>query len=322
MADIRVVCPCCGVALRAKEQLAGQTIRCPKCVSLVPIKPAEDDYALPVEANYEAVPLEEHNVGRVCPKCANSLKPGGKLCSQCGWHLELEAYFEDLKDDNMIVREEPKTKWETWFADQLHENSRPQDVLNFSAIAGAVLTIITLAAVHLRFGMAGMLIIPLLIGAWIAWHRVMQLIGLLNDPTRKRILAKEEAERKNKAEAANSPPAAEAAVATATVASKTKPATGGKPASTKPLSFDLPEADLSGQTKPQPSTKPKPKAASAQPQRKKVRPGSAGQPSATAGTKPQPASKPAVPAKPAAKPAAEAPAKPKPSEDDWLNDLL
>ncbi|TWT31830.1 hypothetical protein [Blastopirellula retiformator] len=313
MADIRVVCPCCGVSLRAKEQLAGQTIRCPQCVSLVPIKPPEEGYAQPVEANYEAVPLEEQNVGRVCPKCANSLKPGGKLCSQCGWHLELEAYFEDLKDDNMVVREEPKTKWESWFADQLHENSRPQDVLNFSAIAGAVVTIITLAAAHLRFGMAGMLIIPLLIGVWIAWYRVMQLIGLLNDPTRKRILAKEDAERKTKETAPASAPMTPAATATA-AATTAKPTTGGKPAATKPLSFDLPDADLPGQAKPKP--------ASAQPQRKPVRPDLASKPTVAAGSKPKPAPKPAAPARPASKPVAEAPAKPKPSDDDWLNDLL
>ncbi|WP_261360171.1 zinc ribbon domain-containing protein [Blastopirellula sediminis] len=316
MTDIRVVCPCCGVPLRAKAQLAGQTIRCPKCVSLVPIKAPEDDFAQPVEANYDAVPLEENNVGRVCPKCASSLKPGGKLCKQCGWHLELEACFEDLKEENLIVRDEPKTKWEAWFESQLHENTRPRDVLNFSAIVGVVMSIIFLAGAHLRFGMWGLLLSPLLIVAWIAWYRFMQLIGLLHDPTRQRILEKERAERAANPTPSSPAPTAEVAVA-APASGKTPQPSGGKPPSTSPLSFDLPDAELPGQSKPT----PKPKSEPPKPQRKVIRPAASGQPATTtAGSKPKP--KPAAPAAPAPNPTPETPAKPKPSDDDWLNDLL
>lgn len=322
MADIRVVCPCCGVSLRAKEQLAGQTIRCPKCVSLVPIKAADGEFAQLVETNYEAVPLEEDNVGRVCPKCSTSLKPGGKLCKNCGWHLDLETYFEDLKDDNLIVHEEPKTKWETWFENQLHESSRPRDVLNFSAIAGGIASVILLAVAHFRFGFWGVAFMFLvLIGGWIGWYRIMQLIGLLHDPTRKRILAKEKAQREATPETPSSAPAEPAAVRPAQVK---RPTFSGKPKGTpQPLSFDLPDAEVAAEakTKPQPAPKKQTpaKPAAAAPERKVVRPASTNQP-ATAAAKPQP--KPAAPAPAPPKPAPEAPAKPKASDDDWLDDLL
>lgn len=317
MADIRVVCPCCGVSLRAKEQLAGQTIRCPKCVSLVPIKAADGDFATVVEANYEAVPLEEDNVGRVCPKCSTSLKPGGKLCKNCGWHLDLEAYFEDLKDENLIVREEPKTKWETWFENQLHETSRPRDVLNYSAIGGGVATIFLLAVAQIRFGFGGLaLMVLLLIGGWVGWYRIMQLIGLLHDPTRNRILAKEQGEREVSSATPSSAPAEPTAARPAQVK---RPSFGSKPGSAlPPLSLDLPDADEPAEAK------PKSTPAAAKPERKVVRPAATGQPAtAAAGSPPKPAASSQPPtAKPAAQPAAEAPAKPKASDDDWLNDLL
>lgn len=342
MTDIRVVCPCCGVLLRAKPQLAGTTIRCPKCVSLVPVKPPEDeDFAQPVEASYDAIPLEEDNVGRLCPKCANSLKPGAKFCQQCGWHLYLETYFEDLKAENLVVREVPTTKWEAWFASQLHESSNPRDVLFYSAIGGVVLTIIFLAVAHFRLGLWALLTLPLLVVAWIGWYRVMQLIGLLHDPTRKRLLAKEQVLRETAA--APSAAATTAAAARASVpvlaTSPGKNAAPGKHKaanSTGTVDFDLPDAELPG------ASKPKPKTAAAAPASKVERPvqSAAATTQATApnGNVPRsksplpaqsdsapasaPKPKPASPAPPAIKPAAEKPQKPKSMDDDWLSDLL
>ncbi|UUO08380.1 hypothetical protein M4951_08700 [Blastopirellula sp. J2-11] len=336
MSDIRVVCPCCGVSLRAKAQLAGQTIRCPKCVSLVPIKGSEDeDFAQPVEASYDAVPLEEDNVGRLCPKCSNSLRPSAKLCQQCGWHLELETYFEDLKAENLIVREEPKTKWEAWFESQLHESTRPRDVLNYSAIGGVVLTIIFLAVAHFRLGAWALLTLPLLVVVWIGWYRIMQLIGLLHDPTRKRQLAKAQVQR----ETASAPVAAVAATApvkTRAAVQSGAPVKSNSANSTGPLDFDLPDAEIPSESKSKPKSKSTTPAAA--PQRKVVRPGQANETSNQSTTsnvksapaqrpaksepKPQKERKPASPAPPAAKPVAEKPQKPKAADDDWLSDLL
>ncbi|EAQ81198.1 hypothetical protein DSM3645_21542 [Blastopirellula marina DSM 3645] len=310
--------------------MAGQTIRCPKCVSLVPIKGSEeDDFAQPVEAAYDAVPLEEDNVGRICPKCSHSLRPSAKLCQQCGWHLELETYFEDLKAENLIVREEPKTKWEAWFADQLHESTRPRDVLNYSAIGGVVLTIIFLAVAHFRMGAWALLTLPLLVAVWIGWYRIMQLVGLLHDPTRKRQLAKEQAERETAA-AAVTPVKSSAGVRSGAPVSGA-PVKSNAASSTGPLNFDLPDAELPSESK----SPPKPRPTTTTPQRKVVRPGSTSAPTAASSGKSSPAArpaksepmpqqdrKPASPAPPAAKPVVEKPQKPKAADDDWLSDLL
>ncbi|MFI4876179.1 MAG: hypothetical protein ACIALR_12600 [Blastopirellula sp. JB062] len=323
MSEIRVLCPCCGVTLRANPQLAGQTIRCPKCVSLVQVKGAEDDFAQPVEASYETVPLEEDNVGRACPKCANPLRPSAKLCQHCGWHLVLETYFEDLKAENLVVRETPKTKWETWFAAQLHESSRPRDVLVFSAGGGIVATIIFLAVAHFRMGAWALLTLPLLIGLWLGWYRVMQLIGLLHDPTRKRLLAKEEAERK--AAAASAPPE-EAPASDKTVSKKpTRSATE--------LDLDLPAGEIAGQAKPQrPAVQTKKTVRPVRENRSPAETNAASKSQSAAPGKSAkeknapPAPSPKSPAQPShAKPSqtqSSQPAPPKASDDDWLNELL
>ena len=56
---IRVICPKCGSKLNAKEELAGQTRKCPKCREPVLIAPAEPEAEAPAASPAEAPAVAE-----------------------------------------------------------------------------------------------------------------------------------------------------------------------------------------------------------------------------------------------------------------------
>jgi len=76
MANIELICPGCGQALEAPEEMAGETVACPACEAPIQI-PAEDPTAF------------DEGDASACPECGSDLEDGAVLCVACGYHLGL-----------------------------------------------------------------------------------------------------------------------------------------------------------------------------------------------------------------------------------------
>jgi len=88
----------CGQGFRVKDELAGKAIKCPKCGAAIRVgqpaaatagsRPAASDAS---DRGGVADLLAEEGIqrraGPVCPACFKELKPGAKLCTQCGYDL-------------------------------------------------------------------------------------------------------------------------------------------------------------------------------------------------------------------------------------------
>lgn len=119
---IKVACKC-GQAFSVKDELAGKTLKCPKCqqplaipasaapspakgatpvASGAPARPAAAAKGAPVAANpmaglFEEAGFKEHQ-GPRCPQCAEPLKqPTAVLCTHCGFHLQSGQKIEAAK---------------------------------------------------------------------------------------------------------------------------------------------------------------------------------------------------------------------------------
>lgn len=105
---IKVTCSC-GQALNAKDELAGKTVRCPKCKQplTIPNPKAEapaaksawgsqgpDPFAVGAggleglfdEEGFTAAPK---HAGPVCPSCGAAMEPNAMICIECGFNLQL-----------------------------------------------------------------------------------------------------------------------------------------------------------------------------------------------------------------------------------------
>ncbi|PHR86890.1 MAG: hypothetical protein COA78_37600, partial [Blastopirellula sp.] len=195
MSKIKVSCPCCGVSLNADANLAGSTVRCPKCVSPVLIKrpKAESDLAQPVEASYETrVTDEDLETEKACPMCTHVLQKQENLCPKCGYHLVLETYFEDLAEENLQRRDPPKTKAEAWFESQLYDYTGADEVKLFSIIFLVFISLFLVVIGTVKFGGYSFFFsFPTIGGMWFVWYKAMQIFGVLPDPNRERRLQKE-----------------------------------------------------------------------------------------------------------------------------------
>lgn len=192
---IRVTCPCCGAAIKAEERLAGQTIRCPKCLSIARVKSARpDDLAQAVEPNYSPQPHDDDQPRATdCPKCGNHLAAAEYLCKKCGYHIKLEAFFEDLTTESLAKGSEPKTKGERWLEGQLHELATPRDFMIISAACGLFLCLLVVLTARILVGPLPGTIAGVVMSAGIAlaWYVLMQYLGVMNDPKREIRLARE-----------------------------------------------------------------------------------------------------------------------------------
>lgn len=89
---IKVACHC-GASFSAKEQLAGQTLLCPKCSQplTIPTPGAAASQRVATAGSitdlFDEVGLKEHQGAR-CPQCHGPLKPNAVLCTNCGFHLQ------------------------------------------------------------------------------------------------------------------------------------------------------------------------------------------------------------------------------------------
>lgn len=119
---IKVSCSC-GQSFKAKDELGGKKVRCPKCQNPLTIPaaaiatPQLDDFALaPAEDVPKYNPLEdllaeegvkEATSGPTCPSCGEGISPTAILCVQCGFNLTTGekismSEFDDDDDDEAI----------------------------------------------------------------------------------------------------------------------------------------------------------------------------------------------------------------------------
>lgn len=201
---IRITCPCCGVGINAEERLIGQMVRCPKCLSITKVlrpKSDDDDLAPVIEPSYETKVYEDQRPQPTdCPKCGKVIPAEQYLCKGCGWHLKLEAYFEDLTEEVLAKDSEPKTKMEKWLEEQLHELATPRDLLIASGLCAAFLGFVFVVVGRILFGVLGGTIVGLMLAAGLAfgWFVLMQRLGALNDPKREERLQRERMQQRAK----------------------------------------------------------------------------------------------------------------------------
>ena len=307
---IRVTCPCCGAAIKAEERLAGQTIRCPKCLSIARVQSSRpEDFAQAVEPNYAPQPHDDDKPKETdCPKCGNHLAAGELLCKKCGYHTKLEAFFEDLTTESLAKGTEPKTKGERWLESQLHERATPRDFLIISAACGLFLCFVVILTARILAGPLAGTIAGLVMSAGIAlaWYVLMQQLGVMNDPKREIRLAREASK---KLETVPRQPG-KGRVVQEKAASPLPTASSKKPSKLELPEYDVDDIDLFDDAPP----KKRKKVAPAKPAAAPAKPAKAAKAAPAASSSPVP-SRSVTP-----KPAASKPHTP--TDDDWLNDLL
>jgi hypothetical protein len=121
---IKVTCAC-GQSFAAKDELAGRTVKCPKCsrplaipatgatgsvpappapaspqqsATAASVTPAPATSAYPSGDLFDEVGLASTPVGAApCPGCRAPLQPGAILCVQCGYNLKLGRKMEMMR---------------------------------------------------------------------------------------------------------------------------------------------------------------------------------------------------------------------------------
>jgi hypothetical protein len=117
---ISVACSC-GQKITAKNELAGKTVKCPKCNQPLKI-PAAKSEATPVVKNPETASksappkkwgadaaksshildlldeagVREKRTGPVCPECRADMDPAAVICVNCGFHLGIGRRLETM----------------------------------------------------------------------------------------------------------------------------------------------------------------------------------------------------------------------------------
>ena len=92
---IKVKCGNCSAQFKAKEELAGRRVKCPKCQNPVTIKaPTAAARQAPKRAGNPLLDiLDEEDVrsrasGPICDNCGSEVKRGAVICIDCGFNLE------------------------------------------------------------------------------------------------------------------------------------------------------------------------------------------------------------------------------------------
>jgi hypothetical protein len=84
--SIEVTCQC-GKRLKARDELAGKRVKCPKCS-----QPLQIPSAAPAEVDVFSGLFDEEGLtqqtGPICPSCKAGIDEGAVLCIHCGYNLE------------------------------------------------------------------------------------------------------------------------------------------------------------------------------------------------------------------------------------------
>lgn len=111
---IKVSCTC-GQSFKAKDDLAGKRVRCPKCSQplVIPLPEEPDEFKLedaievprynPLDDLLAEEGVKQAFAGPVCPSCSEPISPQAVICVQCGFNLQtgekLHSSFDDEDDD-------------------------------------------------------------------------------------------------------------------------------------------------------------------------------------------------------------------------------
>jgi len=100
---IKVACHC-GASFSAKDELAGQTLLCPKCHQPLTISPPQQARASNgMDDLFEDVGLKEVR-GPRCPQCGVGVQPNAVLCVQCGYNLQTGEKIQGLTNRSSSER--------------------------------------------------------------------------------------------------------------------------------------------------------------------------------------------------------------------------
>lgn len=98
--SIKVQCTNCNAGFKAKDELAGRRVKCPKCKHAISIpKPAPKPQSVGAGYNPLLDLLEDEDVrsvsrGPVCDNCGVEIVPGSVICIDCGYNLETGDQLE------------------------------------------------------------------------------------------------------------------------------------------------------------------------------------------------------------------------------------
>lgn len=110
---IKVKCGSCSAKFKAKDELAGRRVKCPKCQNPVVIEaavaaPAPVRRATPKPAAHNPLLdiLDEEEVrsrvrGPMCDNCGAEVKRGMVICIDCGYNLETGDQLETEADEDI-----------------------------------------------------------------------------------------------------------------------------------------------------------------------------------------------------------------------------
>ena len=105
---IKVKCGSCSAQFKAKDELAGRRVKCPKCQK--PVVIAAPPVAAPKASARAANPLldilDEEDVqararGPMCENCGSEVKRGTVICIDCGFNLETGDQLETDADEDI-----------------------------------------------------------------------------------------------------------------------------------------------------------------------------------------------------------------------------
>lgn len=91
---IKVACSC-GQSFAAPDNLAGRTVKCPKCSQPLSIPAAQQQQPAAPSSGGIADLLAEEGLaakagsGPQCPSCSATMPPQGFICVQCGYNVQL-----------------------------------------------------------------------------------------------------------------------------------------------------------------------------------------------------------------------------------------
>ena len=109
---IKVKCGSCSAQFKAKDELAGRRVKCPKCQNPVviqaaaPARVASAPKAKAAAHNPLLDILDEEDVrsrvrGLTCDNCGSEVKRGMVICIDCGFNLETGDQLETEADEDI-----------------------------------------------------------------------------------------------------------------------------------------------------------------------------------------------------------------------------
>lgn len=114
---IKVLCKHCKTGFKAKDELAGRRVKCPKCKTpitigqaVAPASPKKKKTPVAVATHNPLLDLlDEQDVrsvarGPICENCAAEVQPGAVICIECGFNLKTGEQLEtEAYDDSEAI---------------------------------------------------------------------------------------------------------------------------------------------------------------------------------------------------------------------------